>query len=195
MAYDRKVLVVTMGRHRVGKTSVSRRFAQDKFDENQFSTVGALHLEKVLDLEGVKVKVEIWDTAGQEQFESMTEQYYRTAHGALVVYDMTERETFDKAKYWVEKLRRDMPDTFKIVLVANKCDVPNRRKILATEGERYALSQGILFFETSAKTGDNVETAFTELVKQIPISEELEKLTLDDIALFDKDQNKNNCQC
>ncbi|ELR23489.1 small rabrelated GTPase [Acanthamoeba castellanii str. Neff] len=171
--HDYKITLVTLGRWSVGKTSLARRFAQGKFDENQFATVGAMHLHKVVDSEGSQVLVEIWDTAGQEQYDAITDQYYRSAQGVLIVYDATDPDSFERAKQWVEKLRKEVMGRHNkqglvVAVVANKVDKVDERNRLMRAGQTFALEEGFLYFETSAKTGANVDVLFESMVKAVP---------------------------
>mmetsp|Transcript_13959 Transcript_13959/g.55309 ORF Transcript_13959/g.55309 Transcript_13959/m.55309 type:complete len:175 (-) Transcript_13959:45-569(-) len=107
-----------------------------------------------------QIKLQIWDTAGQESFRSITRSYYRGAAGALLVYDITRRETFEHLSSWLEDARQHANPNMTIMLIGNKSDVAHKRQVSREEGEEFAREHGLVFLETSAKTSDNVEEAF-----------------------------------
>eukprot|EP01088_Endostelium_zonatum_P001413 TRINITY_DN11715_c0_g1_i1.p1 TRINITY_DN11715_c0_g1~~TRINITY_DN11715_c0_g1_i1.p1 ORF type:complete len:201 (-),score=48.33 TRINITY_DN11715_c0_g1_i1:24-626(-) len=196
MSYDAKIRVVTLGRYRVGKTSVSRRFVQDKFDDNQFSTVGVLHLERVLEVDsGFKLKIEIWDTAGQEQYEALTEQYWRGAHCALFIFDLTLKESYERAQYWVNKLKLNRKEDLPLmIMVGNKCDREEERVISKEDAEKFTKTENIYYFETSAKTGGGIKELFNHIAKEVKIPEESKGVRPPeaDLASFDQ-RNQGGC--
>ncbi|CAH8491559.1 unnamed protein product [Dicrocoelium dendriticum] len=118
-------------------------------------------------LDNKKIKLQIWDTAGQESFRSITRSYYRGSAAALLVYDVTRRDTFDHLATWLEDARQYASSTMVITLIGNKCDLESRRQVLREEGEEFALKNGLLFSETSAKTGVNVEEVFTSTARDV----------------------------
>merc|ERR1719270_304071 len=107
-----------------------------------------------------QIKLQIWDTAGRESFRSITRSYYRGAAGALLVYDITRRETFNHLTRWLEEARQNSHQNMVIMLIGNKSDLENRRQVSTEEGEAFAQKHGLMFLETSAKTAENVEEAF-----------------------------------
>jgi Ras-related protein Rab-2A len=116
---------------------------------------------------GTQIKLQIWDTAGQESFRSITRSYYRGAAGALLVYDITRRDTFQHLSKWLEEAKSHAQPTMVILLIGNKSDLEHRRAVSTEEGQAFANANGLLFLETSAKTAYNVETAFLKTAEEI----------------------------
>jgi Ras-related protein Rab-21 len=168
-SYDFKV--VTLGEGRVGKTSLTLKFVRDTFADNQESTLKANFLTKDLNLDGVPVRLNIWDTAGQEKFRSIASNYYRQAKGALIVYDITDKSSFARVVEWVKELNQQGEPDICIAIVGNKCDRESERQITKQEATEYARRIGALHLNTSAKTGKNVEEVFQELSKQMVAKE------------------------
>ena len=160
--------VVLLGNAGVGKSCIVLRFVRDEYNEGQETTIGAAFLTKNLFLEDCNVKVELWDTAGQERYRSLAPMYYRGAQAAIVVYDVTSRDSFDGAKTWVNELRRKGDPGTVICLAGNKADLRERRKVDAEEAREYATEGGMLFFETSAKDSSNIERVFLEVARKVP---------------------------
>ncbi|RAR01152.1 ras-domain-containing protein [Stemphylium lycopersici] len=149
---------------------------QDQFDDYRESTIGAAFLTQTIALdENTTVKFEIWDTAGQERYKSLAPMYYRNANCAVVVYDITQAASLDKAKAWVKELQRQANENIIIALAGNKLDLvtdsPDKRAISTADAEQYAREAGLLFFETSAKTSENVKELFTAIAKKLPIDQ------------------------
>jgi Ras-related protein Rab-21 len=115
--------IVVLGEARVGKTSITLRYTLSKFDEKQVSTVDASYLEKEIEVDEAKYRLAIWDTAGQEQYHALNSVYYRDAAGAILVYDITDRDSFAKVKKWVDELKIYLPDDTPIAIAGNKCDL------------------------------------------------------------------------
>lgn len=160
--------LVLLGDAAVGKSCLVVRFVRDEFFEFQEPTIGAAFLTQTVQCEDATVKYEIWDTAGQERYRSLAPMYYRGAAAAIVVYDITDRDSFAGAKSWVKELQRRGDPNVIIALAGNKADLEQRRKISQEEAESYAEENGILHLVTSAKDGTNVMSLFVEIAKKLP---------------------------
>eukprot|EP01102_Stenamoeba_stenopodia_P022863 TRINITY_DN9682_c0_g1_i1.p1 TRINITY_DN9682_c0_g1~~TRINITY_DN9682_c0_g1_i1.p1 ORF type:complete len:211 (-),score=49.74 TRINITY_DN9682_c0_g1_i1:237-869(-) len=159
--------LVLLGESGVGKSNLVLQFVQGQFVEHQESTIGAAFLTQTVVLNNTLIKFEIWDTAGQERYRSLAPMYYRGAQAAIVVYDITQNISFEKAKQWVKELKRRATPNIIIALAGNKADLPNRR-VTAEEVQAYAEQNSLISFETSAKTGHNVRKLFEELASRLP---------------------------
>ncbi|XP_048248529.1 ras-related protein Rab-37-like isoform X8 [Haliotis cracherodii] len=152
----------------VGKTCLLVRFKDGTFLSGSFiSTVGIDFRNKVVDVEGTKVKLQIWDTAGQERFRSITHAYYRDAHALLLLYDVTNKASFDNIRAWLAEINEYAQEDVVIMLLGNKADIAGERVIRREDGERLAREYGVAFMETSAKTGMNVELAFMAVARDL----------------------------
>merc|ERR1712137_722983 len=155
--------LVLLGDSAVGKSSLVLRFVRGQFFEYQESTIGAAFLTQTVALNDTTVKFEIWDTAGQERYHSLAPMYYRGAAAAIVVYDITNTDTFQRAKQWVKELQRQGNPNIVIALAGNKSDLSSKRKVEPQEAESHASDNGIFFMETSAKTSTNVNELFVAI--------------------------------
>ncbi|KAI8887355.1 GTP-binding protein ypt5 [Backusella circina FSU 941] len=181
-----QVKLVLLGESAVGKSSLVLRFVNREYVENREPTIGAAFLTQKCNLKDKTIKFEIWDTAGQERFHSLAPMYYRNSQAAIVVYDITKASTLDKAKSWVKELQRQANTDIVIALVGNKLDLvqeegeenndqqegasneENERQVSREDAQAYAEEAGLLFFETSAKSAENVDAVFTDIAKKIP---------------------------
>ncbi|MCJ1312748.1 GTP-binding protein of the rab/ypt [Agyrium rufum] len=168
--------LVLLGESAVGKSSLVLRFVKDQFDDYRESTIGAAFLTQTITLDDTTtVKFEIWDTAGQERYKSLAPMYYRNANCAVVVYDITQASSLDKAKSWVKELQRQANENIIIALAGNKLDLvtetPAKRAITTADANAYAQEAGLLFFETSAKTAENVRDLFTAIARKLPLEQ------------------------
>jgi small GTP-binding protein len=157
--------LVVIGDTSVGKSSLVLRQLNDEFYPYQESTIGAAFLTQMFQFgPGQQIKLEIWDTAGQERYKSLVPLYTRGAAIAIVVFDITCRSSFGAAQYWVKELRKGEDDLI-IALVGNKTDMDDQRVVSQAEAESYSLEEGLLYWETSAKTGHNIEKLFNDLAQ------------------------------
>jgi small GTP-binding protein len=160
------VKLLIIGESAVGKSCILLRFAENTFSETFLSTIGIDFKVRPVEINGEKVKLQIWDTAGQEQFRTITKAYYRGAHGIMLVFDVTKRETFDQTRQWIQSLRDNVSGNVATILIGNKMDMPDR-VISVEEGREMAKEFGVEYFETSAKSGECVESTFMHLAQVI----------------------------
>ena len=144
----------------MGKSCLLLQFTDKRFQHVHDLTIGVEFGSRMVSINDRQIKLQIWDTAGQESFRSITRSYYRGAAGALLVYDITRRDTFEHLSSWLEDARQHANPNMTIMLIGNKSDVAHKRAVSREEGEEFAREHGLVFLETSAKTSDNVEEAF-----------------------------------
>ncbi|KAG9128920.1 hypothetical protein Leryth_009666 [Lithospermum erythrorhizon] len=159
--------IVIIGDSAVGKSNILSRYARNEFNLHSKATIGVEFQTQSVEINGKEVKAQIWDTAGQERFRAVTCAYYRGAFGALVVYDITRRDTFESATKWLDELRTHSDTTVAMMLVGNKCDLENIRAVSIDEGKSLAEQEGLFFMETSALDSTNVTKAFELVVREI----------------------------
>jgi small GTP-binding protein len=162
---ERLVKILIIGESAVGKSCLLLRFAENKFTESFLTTIGIDFKVRHIEIDDTKVKLQIWDTAGQEKFRTITKAYYRGAHGILLVYDVTSNESFNQTRQWMQSIRENMADPVSVIFVGNKCDM--ERKVAKEEAQELANEFNVEYYETSAKTGDGVEQTFLRLTKLI----------------------------
>jgi len=164
--YDICVKSIIIGDSGVGKSSLLYRYSDQDWNPHYIATIGVDF--KVLSFErsGKVVKLQLWDTAGQERFRTITHSYYRGAHGIMIVFDVTNRETFDNVASWMKDVRKFGADGVPMVLVGNKCDCETKRVVQAEEGKLLAAELGCRYVETSAKENAKVDEAFDHLVNE-----------------------------
>lgn len=164
-----KIKVVFVGDAGTGKTSLITRFLFDAFDSNYASTVGIDFTSKALEISETRtVRLQLWDTAGTERFRSLVPAYIRDSHAAVIVYDITSRESFEATKMWAGQVRGVAGPSVVVVLVGNKTDLQEARAVSTEEGQARAQELGCIFTETSAKAGHNVKTMFRTLAAAVP---------------------------
>jgi len=166
--YDYLFKILLIGDSGVGKSCLLLRFADDNFfAESYISTIGVDFKIKTVEIDGITVKLQIWDTTGQERFRTITSSYYRGAHGILVVYDTTDVTSFSNLKQWLGEISRYACESVDKCILGNKCDLKEQRTVEYSTGKEFADSYDIPFLETSAKTGVNVENAFITCARNI----------------------------
>jgi len=169
----------------VGKSCLLLRFSDDSFTTSFITTIGIDFKIKTVEIEGKRVKLQIWDTAGQERFRTITTAYYRGAMGILLVYDVTDEQSFLNIRNWIRNIEQHASDSVQKILIGNKCDM-TQDKVIATErGQELADEYSIKFFETSAKTDANVKKAFIAIATDI-----VEKKSMPE----DKDHGRNGVE-
>ncbi|KAG7029067.1 Ras-related protein RABA5d [Cucurbita argyrosperma subsp. argyrosperma] len=159
--------IVIIGDSAVGKSNLLSRYARNEFNLHSKATIGVEFQTQVMDINGKEVKAQIWDTAGQERFRAVTSAYYRGAVGALIVYDISRRSTFDSVGRWLDELKTHSETTVARMLVGNKCDLDNIRDVSIEEGTSLAEAEGLFFMETSALDSTNVKRAFEIVIREI----------------------------
>ena len=173
--------IIVIGNTQVGKTSILSRYINNVFSENnEYVTIGKLKLHpliislkgmdymiKILEIDNIQMKLEFWDTAGQERFRSVIQQYYNDSQGAVVVFDLSNPKSFNELKFWVQQLR-DFADPGVIkLLLGNKSDMLNEKRISQEEIDKFCNANDFFYYETSAKLNKNIDDGFSELAKQI----------------------------
>ena len=168
------VRLLLLGDSAVGKSSLLLRFCEDRFESNFVITIGVDYKVRTLQLDGKLLRLQVWDTAGQERFRTITPAYYRRAMGVLVIFDMTNRKSFENVEYWLKNLEDHGDPKVRRVLVANKADLAARRKVTAEESAALAQRHNMPFFEVSAKDNTNVEAVFQTVAKAVADTHKLE---------------------
>lgn len=163
----REAKLVMLGSTTVGKSSIVTRLTRDTFNPESPSTIGAAFLSKSVQVGDIMMKLQIWDTGGSERYRAMAPMYFQNAEAAIIVYDITAKESFKDVEYWLKDLREKGPENIIIALAGNKCDLPQRN--VSTESAReYATKNNIpLFKETSALDGTNILSLFTDVAQFI----------------------------
>ena len=158
--YDKLFRYIIVGDMAVGKSCILLQFTDNKFRVQHELTIGVEFGAKTIELNNKTIKIQIWDTAGQEQFQAITRTYYKGAIGALLVYDITRRDTFTHVTKWLEEVKSNSSKHICVILIGNKKDLEDKRQVTYEEGESFARENGLMFLETSAKTAFNVVEAF-----------------------------------
>ena len=165
--YDYLFKLLLIGNSAVGKSSLLLRFSDNIFNDSFLPTIGVDFKIRTFDLNNKTVKLQIWDTAGQERFKTITSSYYKGAHGIIMVYDITDKQSFKDIDNWLAEVEKHASENVNKLLVGNKCDLESNRQVSYEEGKAYADQLGIKFIETSAKESKNVDSAFFTMANEI----------------------------
>ena len=190
--------ILTIGESNVGKTCVLRRFVENKFLKTHLATIGIDFKTKNITIKNKEIKLKIWDTAGQERFRNITNQYYKGADGIVLIFDITDQNTFDKIQDWMNQINSNtQTNEIGLVLIGNKKDLENSRIVTYKDGEALGKELGIKYFETSALTGDGIKDAFEHVTKEILKKKNLEGNEENGGVMLDlnskKKKENNNC--
>lgn len=165
--FDEKIKIMTLGNSDVGKTSFLIRFTKNKYNDSKFTTLGIDLVTKLIMLNNKKYQIGFYDTAGQERYKSISLNTVKNADGIILMYDITNQISYDSISEWMEKISENLESDIPIMLIGNKCDLDNKRIISKEEGEELSDKYKLSFFETSNKTGENVEESVFDLVNKI----------------------------
>ena len=168
--YDLLFKLILIGDSYVGKSNILLKYLKNQFNENSKTTIGVEFGTKNIIINNKRIKIQIWDTAGQERYRSITSAYYKGAKGALIVYDITRKNTFDNIDKWITDLKLNGDKNICIIILGNKSDLIDKREINKNDGIKKAEMYKTAFLETSALNGDNISKAFDELIEQIVIN-------------------------
>ena len=201
--YDFLFKLIIVGDSNVGKTNIMSKYIHNTFNYTSKSTIGVEFGTKIVKIDNKKIKAQIWDTAGQERYKSITSAYYKGAKGALIVYDITNKFTFESVDKWVQDLNSYGDKNLTLLLVGNKSDLEDKRQIMKEDGEEKAKSFNLGFIETSACSGDNIDQAFDIMLKEVlkkyvvenDINDEFEASGGKNIELDKKDNKTKKKKC
>nr|XP_020663353.1 ras-related protein Rab-6A-like isoform X3 [Pogona vitticeps] len=177
----RKFKLVFLGEQSVGKTSLITRFMYDSFDNTYQATIGIDFLSKTMYLEDRTMRLQLWDTAGQERFHSLIPSYIRDSAAAVIIFDLTNLNSFQQTSKWIDDVRTERGSDVIIMLVGNKTDLADKRQITTEEGEQRAKELSVMFIETSAKTGYNVKQLFRRVAAALPGMDSTPEKSKDDM--------------
>ena len=170
MNYDKTCQILIIGDSSVGKTSLITRYTNGTFKEEYLATVGLDYYSKNEEINNQTIQVKLWDTAGQERFKALTQNYFRNAEGVLLAFDVTNEESFNNLKDWINSIKINMEAKnifLPLIVVGNKIDMENERDITKEDAENFASENKYKYFETSAKTGEGVDEAVKELINLV----------------------------
>uniref|UniRef100_A0A2D4ITN1 Ras-related protein Rab-19 n=1 Tax=Micrurus lemniscatus lemniscatus TaxID=129467 RepID=A0A2D4ITN1_MICLE len=167
-AFDYLFKIILIGDSNVGKTCVVHRFKSGQYHTKQQNTIGVDFTVRSLEIDGKKVKIQVWDTAGQERFRTITQSYYRSAHGAILAYDITKKSTFESIPHWIYEIEKYGAANLVLMLIGNKSDESEKRQVLFEDACTLAEKHGLLaVLETSAKEAQNIDEVFILMAKEL----------------------------
>ena len=198
--YDLLFKLILIGDSYVGKSNILLKYLKNQFNENSKTTIGVEFGTKNIIINNKRIKIQIWDTAGQERYRSITSAYYKGAKGALIVYDITRKNTFDNIDKWITDLKLNSDKNICIIILGNKSDLIDKREINKNDGIKKAEMYKTAFLETSALNGDNISKAFDELIEQIVINnknifQDDNENEIDKGVNLNDEKNNNNKKC
>ena len=165
--YEYLFKIILIGSSGVGKSSILQRYMKNTFSTNYKITIGVDFLMKSVKIDDQLVKLQVWDTAGQEKYKSMVSSYYRGAHVALIVFDLTSHTSFEAIPSWIENFYMNGPDQKNTILIGNKKDLVEERQVTQEEAELFSQTNNMIYFETSAKEGDNIDYVFNYTAEKL----------------------------
>ena len=198
--YDLLFKLILIGDSYVGKSNILLKYLKNQFNENSKTTVDVEFGTKNIIINNKRIKIQILDTAGQERYRSITSAYYKGAKGALIVYDITRKNTFDNIDKWITDLKLNGDKNICIIILGNKSDLIDKREINKNDGIKKAEMYKTAFLETSALNGDNISKAFDELIEQIVINnknifQDDNENEIDKGVNLNDEKNNNNKKC
>ena len=161
--FDEKIKLMIIGDSNVGKSSILKQYIKNEFFEKYLTTIGIDFQIKYLNINNKKIQLQIWDTAGQERYRVVTKSYFNTSDGFIIVYDITNRESFNNINNWIEQIITLAGKDVRCIIFGNKNDLTNQRQVQKEEGKELAKKYNFNFFETSAKSGNNIEEGFKNI--------------------------------
>ncbi|XP_074171388.1 ras-related protein Rab-19 [Rhinolophus sinicus] len=204
--FDYLFKIILIGDSNVGKTCVVQHFKSGVYTETQQNTIGVDFTVRSLEIDGKKVKMQVWDTAGQERFRTITQSYYRSAHAAIIAYDLTRKSTFESVPHWIHEIEKYGAANLVIMLIGNKCDLSEKRRVLFEEACTLAEKYGLLaVLETSAKESKNIDEVFVLMARELIARNSLHlygesaqnNLSLDSspVLMAQRPSEKTRCTC
>ena len=169
MQYEEKIQLLIIGDSTVGKTSILNRYTKGEFNPNYLATLGIDFFKKDEILNGKTIRIKIWDTAGEERYKSLTQGYFRNAEGIIIVYDVSNKDTFDNLKFWIQSIKTHInidKQNIPSIIIGNKIDLPER-EVSKDEGKNFAREEKMEYFETSAKSGDGIDESIKCLAYKV----------------------------
>ena len=194
-----RLKIIALGESTVGKSCFILQYTQNIFQEIFISTIGVEYHSKFLEIDNKKYRIDFFDTAGQERYNSISSNSIKRAHGALLMYDITNKKSFEKISEWMKSIMEYKDETFPIILIGNKCDLKERRQVSEEEGKQKANNYKIDFMETSVKENINVDKAALAIINKV-IEEQKDKLKKPDFSdtielKKMKEKEKKKCKC